>query len=205
MAAQIVEALDAHHAGSRVPWVQRCARTGDIVGTTSYYAPDPHNRSVAIGYTSIGRKWWRTGINTEAKLLLLTRAFDELGAERVEWHTDIRNERSQAAIARLGANREAVLRHHRLRPDGTWRDTVQYSMIADEWPTARKACAPGSARRWGTSDHGRHARHHRPPHLPAGHDRDRAAAGPQLDVRAEHGGALRRAPGLPGRGRGVPR
>ncbi|MEV4661406.1 bifunctional pyridoxamine 5'-phosphate oxidase family protein/GNAT family N-acetyltransferase [Micromonospora echinofusca] len=133
----IAVALAAHRRGERVPWVQRCAVTGAVVGTTSFYEVDPERRAVAIGYTWLGRPWWRTGINTEAKLLLLARAFDELGAERVVWHTDIRNERSQRAIERLGASREGVLRRHRLRPDGSWRDTVQYSMTVDEWPNAQ--------------------------------------------------------------------
>jgi uncharacterized protein len=70
-------------------------------------------------------------------LLLLTHAFDDLGAVRVVWHTDIRNERSQRAIERLGARREGVLRMHMQRSDGSWRDTVQYSMTADEWPSAQ--------------------------------------------------------------------
>ncbi|MER7472478.1 bifunctional pyridoxamine 5'-phosphate oxidase family protein/GNAT family N-acetyltransferase [Micromonospora sp. NPDC000018] len=135
----VATALAAHRRGERVPWVQRCAATGAVVGTTSYYEVDPERRSVAIGYTFLGRPWWRTGINTEAKLLLLTRAFDELGAVRVVWHTDIRNERSQRAIERLGASREGVLRMHKLRPDGSWRDTVQYSMTVDEWPNAQVA------------------------------------------------------------------
>ncbi|MEV7987112.1 bifunctional pyridoxamine 5'-phosphate oxidase family protein/GNAT family N-acetyltransferase [Micromonospora sp. NPDC085948] len=130
-------ALAAQHRGERVAWVQRCASTGAVVGTTSYYEIDPQRRSVAIGHTFLGRPWWRTGINTEAKLLLLSRAFDDLGAVRVAWHTDIRNVRSQEAIERLGATREGVLRMHRQRPDGSWRDTVQYAMTVDEWPTAQ--------------------------------------------------------------------
>ncbi|MFV2100276.1 bifunctional pyridoxamine 5'-phosphate oxidase family protein/GNAT family N-acetyltransferase [Micromonospora sp. LOL_024] len=129
--------LNARHRGERVPWVQRCSATGTVVGTTSYYEIDPERRSVAIGYTFLGRPWWQSAINTEAKLLLLTRAFDELGAVRVIWHTDIRNERSQRAIERLGAHREGVLRMHRLRPNNSWRDTVQYSMTIDEWPNAQ--------------------------------------------------------------------
>ncbi len=137
LAAIVGEALRAHDSGIRVPWVQRCARTGEIIGTTSYYEIDEANRSVGIGYTFLGRPWWRTGVNTEAKLLLLTRAFDELGARRVVWHTDIRNERSQRAIERLGAAREGVLRMHRQRPDGSWRDSVLYSMTMDEWPKAQ--------------------------------------------------------------------
>ncbi|WP_341719656.1 bifunctional pyridoxamine 5'-phosphate oxidase family protein/GNAT family N-acetyltransferase [Micromonospora sp. FIMYZ51] len=133
----LTAALAEQHRGERVAWVQRCAVTGAVVGSTSYYELDPERRSVAIGHTFLGRPWWRTGINTEAKLLLLGRAFDELGAVRVVWHTDIRNERSQRAIERLGATREGVLRMHRLRPDGSWRDTVQYSMTVDEWPNAQ--------------------------------------------------------------------
>ncbi|MET8043955.1 bifunctional pyridoxamine 5'-phosphate oxidase family protein/GNAT family N-acetyltransferase [Micromonospora sp. NPDC005215] len=130
-------ALAAQHGGERVAWVQRCAATGAVVGSTSYYEIDPQRRSVAIGHTFLGRPWWRTGINTEAKLLLLSRAFDDLGAVRVAWHTDIRNLRSQAGIERLGATREGVLRMHRQRPDGSWRDTVQYAMTVDEWPKAQ--------------------------------------------------------------------
>ena len=74
---------------------------------------------------------------------MLSRAFEDLGAERVVWHTDIRNERSQAAIARLGATREGVLRHHRIRRDGSWRDTVQYSMLRAEWPDVKDRLTAG--------------------------------------------------------------
>jgi RimJ/RimL family protein N-acetyltransferase/nitroimidazol reductase NimA-like FMN-containing flavoprotein (pyridoxamine 5'-phosphate oxidase superfamily) len=137
LATIVAEALRAEHRGERLPWVQRSAVTGEIAGTTSYYEINETSRSVAIGHTFLGRSSWRTGINTEAKLLLLTRAFEELGAQRVVWHTDIRNERSQQAIERLGARREGVLRMHRQRPDGSWRDTAQYSMIVDEWPNTQ--------------------------------------------------------------------
>ncbi|MFJ8685159.1 GNAT family N-acetyltransferase [Micromonospora wenchangensis] len=137
MRAVVGTALDARRRGERVPWVQRCARTGSVIGSTSYYDLDPARRCVTIGYTWLGRPWWGGGVNTEAKLLLLGRAFDELGAVRVVWQTDIRNTRSQAAIARLGATREGVLRMHRQRPDGSWRDTVQYAMTVDEWPNAQ--------------------------------------------------------------------
>jgi uncharacterized protein len=146
MAAIVGEALAAWHAGTRVPWVQRDATTGEVIGTTSFYSIDPVNRSLAIGYTMVGRPWWRTGVNTESKLLLMGRAFDDLGAVRVEWHTDIRNERSQRAIERLGATREGVLRRHRQRPDGSWRDTVLYAMTADEWPAAREHLSERLAR-----------------------------------------------------------
>jgi nitroimidazol reductase NimA-like FMN-containing flavoprotein (pyridoxamine 5'-phosphate oxidase superfamily)/RimJ/RimL family protein N-acetyltransferase len=138
LAGTIAAKLREHAAGLRVSWVQRDAVTGTVVGTTSYCPPDEHNRSVHIGSTELGRKWWRTGINTEAKLLLMTRAFEELGAVRVEWQTDLLNLRSQAAIERLGATREGVLRRHKLRSDGTWRDSVFYGMTDAEWPAAKQ-------------------------------------------------------------------
>jgi RimJ/RimL family protein N-acetyltransferase/nitroimidazol reductase NimA-like FMN-containing flavoprotein (pyridoxamine 5'-phosphate oxidase superfamily) len=136
-AGQVREALHAHERGIRVPFAQRSVATGRVVGMTSYYNPDDVHRNVMIGYTMLGRSYWRTGINTEAKLMLMARAFDDLGAVRVDWQTDILNERSQAAIARLGAVREGVLRRHRRRNDGTWRDSVLYSMTDAEWPAAR--------------------------------------------------------------------
>jgi nitroimidazol reductase NimA-like FMN-containing flavoprotein (pyridoxamine 5'-phosphate oxidase superfamily)/RimJ/RimL family protein N-acetyltransferase len=125
----------------RIPFVQRDPATGRIVGSTSYYAPSQANRSIAIGYSMLGRPWWRTAVNTESKLLLMGHAFDTLGALRVEWHTDVRNERSQRAIERLGARREGILRSHRQRADGSRRDTVLYAMIAEEWPEARERLA----------------------------------------------------------------
>jgi RimJ/RimL family protein N-acetyltransferase len=137
MADYIRTALTGHQRGVRVPWVQRCAATGAVVGTTSYYHPDPDLRSMEIGFTQLGRAWWRTGINTEAKLLLLTRAFEELDAIRVTWQTSTLNERSQRAIERLGATREGTLRANRRRADGTWRESALYSMLADEWPNAQ--------------------------------------------------------------------
>lgn len=132
--AVIQQALDTP---DRRAYTQRLRSTGQFVGCTSFYEIDPVLRALAIGQTWLGRRYWRTGVNTESKLIMLRRAFDELGAERVVWHTDIRNVRSQAAIERLGAQLEGVLRHHRIRPDGSWRDTVQFSMLSAEWPAAR--------------------------------------------------------------------
>jgi len=122
----------------QLPYAQRLRSSGDFLGTTSFYEINPGLRALAIGHTWLARPYWRTRVNTESKLIMLTHAFEGLGAERVVWHTDIRNLRSQAAIARLGATREGVLRHHRIRRDGSWRDTVQYSMLAEEWPEARQ-------------------------------------------------------------------
>jgi RimJ/RimL family protein N-acetyltransferase/nitroimidazol reductase NimA-like FMN-containing flavoprotein (pyridoxamine 5'-phosphate oxidase superfamily) len=136
MAAVIGDALAAHARGERVPWVQRDAVTGEVAGTTSFYLPDERLRTVEIGHTFLGRRWWGTGVNAEAKLLLLRRAFDDLHAVRVTWQTDVRNERSRRAIERLGAVREGTLRANRRRADGSWRDSALYSMTADDWPAA---------------------------------------------------------------------
>ena len=124
-------------AADQVPYAQIVAATGEFAGTTSFYEINPALRAVAIGHTWIAYRWWRTWLNSTSKLIMLSRAFDQLGAERVVWHTDIRNTRSQEAIARLGAQREGVLRHHKIRRDGSWRDTVQFSMLAGEWPEIR--------------------------------------------------------------------
>jgi RimJ/RimL family protein N-acetyltransferase len=119
------------------PFAQVEKSSGRAVGITTYRDIDERHRTLEIGGTWIGRPWWRTAINTEAKLLFLGHAFDTLRANRVAIKTDIRNERSQAAIARLGAVREGVVRHQYVRRDGTLRDTVLYSVIPEEWPAVR--------------------------------------------------------------------
>jgi RimJ/RimL family protein N-acetyltransferase len=119
-------------------YAQIDAATDAFAGTTSYYDVDPGLRTIAIGHTWLGKQWWRTGFNTESKLLLMSHAFDRLGAVRVVWHTDVYNTRSQDAIARLGATREGQLRKHRIRRDGSWRDTVQYAMTDEDWPAAKE-------------------------------------------------------------------
>src|SRR5262249_6790571 len=124
--------------GLRVPFAQLDAQTGEVLGTTSYF-PEPALECVEIGATYLARKVWRTAINTEAKFLLMERAFEVLGAVRVSWQTDVRNERSQRAIELLGAVREGTLRANRRRGDGTPRDSAVYGMVAAEWPSARSA------------------------------------------------------------------
>ncbi|MFC1418448.1 GNAT family N-acetyltransferase [Streptacidiphilus cavernicola] len=111
--------------------------SGKAVGWTTFLDIAPVDERLEIGWTWYGRAVWRTAVNTEAKLLLLTHAFEDLGMGRVQWKTDHLNIRSQQAIARLGAQREGVLRRHRLRPDGSWRDSVYFSLLADEWPEAK--------------------------------------------------------------------
>lgn len=125
------------------------AAGGAVAGSTSYYDIDVAHRRLEIGYTWLGRPWWRTGVNVECKLLLLRHAFDELGFERVALRTDHRNVRSQTALEALGAVREGVLRHHILRPDGTWRDSVYYSILRAEWPAVHDRLRQRLARRLG--------------------------------------------------------
>ena len=119
------------------PYAQIDAESGRAVGVTTYRDVDERHRTLEVGGTWIGRPWWRTAINTEAKLLFLGHAFETLGANRVAIKTDIRNERSQAAIARLGAVREGVLRRQYVRRDGSLRDTVIYSIVPEEWPAVK--------------------------------------------------------------------
>ncbi|MFE0465040.1 GNAT family N-acetyltransferase [Kitasatospora sp. NPDC058965] len=111
---------------------------GRAVGVTCLFDANPAQEWVEIGGTFYGRRVWRTAVNSEAKRLLLDHAFGELGMGRVMWKTDHLNERSQAAIRRLGAQYEGTFRRARRRKDGSWRDSVYFSMLADEWPAARE-------------------------------------------------------------------
>jgi RimJ/RimL family protein N-acetyltransferase len=129
--------LEAAEKGDYIPFAVIHRATDQAVGWTTFMDVDAHNERLEIGWTWYGRAFWRTAVNTEAKLLLLTYAFEELGMGRVQWKTDHMNHRSQGAIARLGAQREGALRRHHQRPDGTWRDTVYFSMLAEEWPAAK--------------------------------------------------------------------
>jgi uncharacterized protein len=134
MADNIRGKLAEARRGLRTAWVQKDAVTGAVVGTTSYCPPDEKNRFVHIGSTQLSRSVWRTGINTEAKLLLMRHAFETLGAVRVELQTDNLNIRSQNAIQRIGGVREGVHRSNKLRRDGTWRDTHMFGMTVEQWP-----------------------------------------------------------------------
>ncbi|WP_021596500.1 MULTISPECIES: GNAT family N-acetyltransferase [Actinomadura] len=136
MRVLVGKALAACERGLRLPWAQIDVSTGEVAGTTSYYEIVPSHRGLCIGYTWLGSRWHRTAVNTEAKLLLMGRAFDDLGAMRVGWHTHVRNARSRAAIERLGASFEGVHRKHRILADGSVRDTAAYAMTDDDWPAA---------------------------------------------------------------------
>jgi RimJ/RimL family protein N-acetyltransferase len=132
-------ALDERDRGLRWPWTVRVAGSGEVAGWTSYGTTDVAQGRIEIGWTAYGARFQRTAVNTATKLLLLAHAFDELGVDRVEFKTDLRNERSQAAIERIGATREGVLRSHQIRADGSRRDSVMFSIIRPEWPEVRTA------------------------------------------------------------------
>jgi RimJ/RimL family protein N-acetyltransferase len=137
-AEAIAAAHDEQVRGLRIAWAQVRVADGRAIGSTSFLdLSRPHSR-VEVGATYLSRDVWRTSINTESKLLMLGHAFDTLGCERVALKTDVLNERSQRAIERIGGIREGVLRHHMRRPDGSWRDTVYYSILRAEWPAVRQ-------------------------------------------------------------------
>ncbi|MFZ1412466.1 MAG: GNAT family protein [Micropruina sp.] len=124
-------------AGSWVAFVVRTRPEGRIVGLTNYLNLDPVHPRVEIGGTWYAASAQRTAVNTETKLLLLGHAFENLGCLAVELRTHVRNLRSRAAIERLGAHQDGILRKHRILPDGSFRDTVVYSILDDEWPAVR--------------------------------------------------------------------
>ncbi len=139
--ATIAELLTGADHGTQATWAIRRHVDGRLVGSTSYLEIEPRHRRVEVGATWLGRQWWRTEVNTATKLLVLGHAFEDCGVERVTIKTDTRNERSARAIARLGAVQEGVLRHHMLRADGSWRDSVYFSIIASEWSHVRDRLA----------------------------------------------------------------
>ena len=141
---QFVEsARTDYQVGQRVPYVVRLASAsalgpaGTVVGTTSLGDVDLANERAHPGWTAYGARWWGRSVNPECKLLLLSHAFDDCGLGRVKIQTDAINTRSQAAIARLGATREGLLRRHVRRADGTFRDTVVFSVVREDWPVIR--------------------------------------------------------------------
>ncbi|MER5766624.1 GNAT family N-acetyltransferase [Streptomyces sp. NPDC001985] len=138
LGGKLRELLGEAERGECVPFAVVLLRTGRAIGWTVYLDIDAGNERLEIGSTWYGREHWRTAVNSEAKLLLLTHAFEDLGMGRVQLKTDHLNERSQAAIARLGARREGVLRRHRMRPDGSWRDSVHFSILGDEWAAVKE-------------------------------------------------------------------
>ena len=134
----VATALDMRDRLGAMPFVVRENATGDIVGCTRYFNVDAANRRLEIGHTWYAKRAQRTGVNTECKLLLLGHAFEALQCIAVEFRTHWFNHASRAAIARLGARQDGVLRNHQLMPDGAKRDTVVFSIIDGEWPAVKQ-------------------------------------------------------------------
>jgi RimJ/RimL family protein N-acetyltransferase len=135
--AYVAAALKGCEDGHMLPFAAVDVASGRVIGSTRYHDIVPAVERLEIGYTWYGRSWQRTHVNTTCKLMLMTYAFETLGARLVGWRTDNYNFVSQRAIERLGANKDGVLRHHALRRDGTVRDTVMYSLAAGEWPEVK--------------------------------------------------------------------
>ena len=133
----IENALAMREAGNRFAFAVLDSASAKVLGCTSYHDIVPAVKRVEIGWTWYGKSSQRSHVNTTAKLLLLTHAFETLGCHVVGWRTDNFNFASQAAIERLGAKKDGVIRGHALRRDGTIRDTVMYSMRSGEWPEAK--------------------------------------------------------------------
>jgi len=134
----VATALDMRERLGAMPFVVRDNATGDVVGCTRYFNVDAANRRLEIGHTWYAKRVQRTGVNTECKLLLLGHAFEVLRCIAVEFRTHWFNHASRAAIARLGAKQDGVLRNHQLMPDGAKRDTVVFSIIDGEWPAVKQ-------------------------------------------------------------------
>jgi RimJ/RimL family protein N-acetyltransferase len=137
MSGEIERRLGLMKQGSMLPFAVVSATTGRAVGMTTFMNIDVLNRRLEIGSTWYRRSVQRTGVNTEAKLLLLTHAFERLDAIAVEFRTHFFNHRSRAAIERLGARLDGILRQHQLARNGTMRDTCVYSILNREWPTVK--------------------------------------------------------------------
>jgi N-acetyltransferase len=138
MERYVLAALEEQRAGTALPFATVRRDTGRIIGSTRFGNASPPNRRVEIGWTWLSPAWQRTGANTEAKYLMLRHAFEEWECIRVELKTSALNLRSRAAILRLGAREEGILRHHMINEDGSLRDSVFFSLLAEEWPEAKR-------------------------------------------------------------------
>ena len=146
MEAYVRAALEGQGRGDTLPFATVERATGTVVGSTRFGNAVPEHRRVEVEWTWIARPWQRTAVNTEAKLLLLRRAFGPLGCRRVELKTDARNDRSRRAILRLGAVEEGTLRKHMETASGHVRDTVSFSVTDDEWPAVEAGLVARLAR-----------------------------------------------------------
>jgi RimJ/RimL family protein N-acetyltransferase len=137
MAAYIETALEEQSRGVSLPFAILEKATGRVIGCTRYGNIDRLHHRVEIGWTWVARDWQRTAVNTEAKYLLLLHAFETLGCIRVELKTDSLNEKSRAAILRIGAKQEGIFRNHMITASGRIRHTVYFSILDSEWPTVK--------------------------------------------------------------------
>jgi RimJ/RimL family protein N-acetyltransferase len=131
------ESLADSRTSKRVPYAVRLLATGELAGSTGYIDPTPLHKRIEIGWTWYRPDQWATAVNPECKLLLLEHAFETLGFNRVSFVTDLRNTRSQAAIAKLGAHREGVMRAHAITRGGRVRDSVLFAITATDWPEVK--------------------------------------------------------------------
>ncbi|KQX49192.1 GNAT family N-acetyltransferase [Paenibacillus sp. Root444D2] len=132
------QALEEQKAGLGIPYSVYDKHTDSFVGSTRLFDISAQHRNLEIGHTWYNSQVWRTRVNTECKYLLLKHCFESLNLLRVQLKTDLRNERSQTAIARLGAQKEGILRQHRILHDGYIRDTVMFSILDTEWPEVKQ-------------------------------------------------------------------
>jgi N-acetyltransferase len=138
MRGWVMDILSRAEKGTDLPFVAIHLASGRVTGATRYLNIMPKDRGLEIGGTWYGAKFQRTPVNTECKYLLLRHAFETLGCIRVQLKTDLRNERSQKAIERIGAKKEGVLRNHMILPDGLYRHSVYYSILDTEWSDVKK-------------------------------------------------------------------
>lgn len=137
MAAYIETALQEQELGVSLPFAILEKATGRVIGSTRYGNIERRHHRVEIGWTWVARNWQRTAVNTETKYLLLRHAFEALGCIRVELKTDSLNERSRAAILRIGAKEEGIFRNHMITASGRIRHTVYFSIVESEWPAVK--------------------------------------------------------------------
>ena len=126
-------------AGIRVAYAVILKEGDRPIGTTAFLDLNPTHNSIEIGSTFYSKDFWRSFVNTEAKFLMLSEAFEVRGVERVTLKTDSLNQRSRNAIERIGAKFEGILRHHMRRPDGSWRDSAYFSILREEWPDVKQS------------------------------------------------------------------
>jgi RimJ/RimL family protein N-acetyltransferase len=137
MERYLAQALAEQRAGVALPFATVLRASGEVIGSTRFHSAAPAHRRVEIGWTWLGRAWQRTGANTEAKYLMLRHAFERWNCLRVEFKTSTLNQRSRAALRRIGAVEEGVLRSHMINEDGTVRDSVYFSILQEEWPSVK--------------------------------------------------------------------